>query len=66
MMSRGPHTFKQCDVTRAIKAALAAGLTVERAWVETDGRIMLGFKTEGGTMPTPPKTEGENTWADVA
>ena len=65
-MSRGPLTFKQSDLTRDIKAALAAGLTVERAWVETDGKIVLGFKTEGGAVPTPPNTEGENTWADVA
>jgi hypothetical protein len=33
------NTFKQCDVTRAIKAAFAAGATTAR--VEIDGRIVV-------------------------
>ena len=49
-MARGPLTFRQRDLTRAIKAALAAGLKVERAYVEVDGRIMLGF-ANGKTEP---------------
>ena len=57
-MSCGPLTFKQSDLTRAIRAAIAAGLTVERAWVETDGKIVLGFRTEGGE-PMAPTPQGE-------
>ena len=41
-MARGPLTFRQRDLTRAIKAALAVGLVIERAWIEIDGRIILG------------------------
>jgi hypothetical protein len=42
-MSRGAQTFKQGDVTRAIKAAVKAGLKVQRAEVRSDGSIVLDF-----------------------
>ena len=42
-MSRGAQTFKQADVTRALKAALKAGFKVIRAEVRTDGSIVLDF-----------------------
>jgi hypothetical protein len=47
-MSTRPSTFRQRGLTRAIKAALAAGMVVERAWVEVDGRIMLAFANGHG------------------
>jgi hypothetical protein len=40
-MSRGPQTFKQGDVTKAIKAAVKAGLPVARVEVSPDGRIVV-------------------------
>jgi hypothetical protein len=40
-MSRGPQSFKQGDVTKAIKAAMAAGLPVGRVEISPDGRIIL-------------------------
>jgi hypothetical protein len=42
-MSRGPAKFKQCDVTRAIKAMVAAGASLDRvrAAVDKDGRIVV-------------------------
>jgi hypothetical protein len=42
-MPRGAHTFKQGDVTKALKAAEKAGLKVQRAEVRTDGSIVLDF-----------------------
>jgi len=42
-MSRGAHTFKKGDVTRALKAAEKAGFKVQRAEVRTDGSIVLDF-----------------------
>jgi hypothetical protein len=61
MMGRGPCTFRQRDLTRAIRGALAAGLVVERAWIEIDGRIMLGFAAGGAGRPA--ETEQDcNPW----
>jgi hypothetical protein len=42
-MGRGRSPFRKGDFPRAI--ARAAGLIVDRAWIETDGRIILGFAT---------------------
>lgn len=42
-MSRGARTFKQGDVTKALRAAEKAGLKVQRAEVRTDGSIVLDF-----------------------
>jgi hypothetical protein len=42
-MPRGAQTFKQADLTRAIKAAVKAGLRVQRALVRADGLIVLDF-----------------------
>lgn len=52
-MARGSLTFKQSDLTRAIKAALKAGVTVERAWIDVDGKIMLGFTKPSGEIEQP-------------
>jgi hypothetical protein len=48
---RRPLTFKKCDLTRAIRAAVAAGMTFDRAWIECDGKIVLGFARARGTEP---------------
>ena len=65
-MARGPLSFKQRDLTRAIKAALAGGLVIERAWIGIDGRIMLGFAKGGDNQnPAPKPTQEGDTWADV-
>jgi hypothetical protein len=42
-MSRGAHTFTQGDVTKALKAAVKAGMKVQRAELRTDGSIILDF-----------------------
>jgi hypothetical protein len=52
---RRPLTFKQCDLTRAIRAAVVAGMRVDRAWIECDGTIVLGFARADGAEPREPK-----------
>ena len=42
-MSRGAQTFKQGDVTKALKGAEKAGFKVQRAEIGADGRIVLDF-----------------------
>lgn len=61
-MARGPLTFKQRDLTRAIKGAISAGMVVERAWIEVDGRIMLGFKTD---VPDQSDQNEPNPWDEA-
>lgn len=53
-MSRGPATFRQSDVTRALKAAVAAGMKVARAEVD-HGKIVLLFGD--GKAQTKPENE---------
>jgi hypothetical protein len=48
-VSRGPTTFRQRDVTAAIKAAKAAGLTVARVEVGKDGRIVVVTAEQAAT-----------------
>lgn len=40
-MSRGVQAFKQTDVAKALKAALKAGVCVERYEINRDGRIIV-------------------------
>jgi hypothetical protein len=40
-MSRSPSTFRQTDLTRAIRAARNAGVEVARAEIAKDGKIII-------------------------
>ncbi len=40
-MARGACTFKQQDVTRALRAAVAAGIEVQRYEIDKDGKIVV-------------------------
>jgi hypothetical protein len=40
-MSRAKHAFKQSDVTKAVKAVMAVGVTVGRIEINTDGKIVV-------------------------
>jgi hypothetical protein len=57
-MSRGAHTFKQGDVTKAIKGAVNAGLAVKRVEIEA-GKIVV-FAARPDSQPVP-----ENEWDEV-
>ena len=40
-MSRRPCTFRQADVTRALRAAKAAGYTVDKMKIDQAGNIVI-------------------------
>jgi hypothetical protein len=57
-VSRGPLPFRQTDVARAIKGAVAAGLIVQRVEVDKAGKIIV-------VVGEPDKAEpvtGANEW----
>jgi hypothetical protein len=59
-MSRGPLTFKQADLLRAIKVFQKAGLSIARAEIERDGKIVV-VVGEGTTI----KSKESNPWDTV-
>ncbi len=60
LMSRGPSTFKQQDLTRALRGALAAGVEVEKVVISA-GRIAVVVGKIGGRKSSDPTNE----WDDV-
>lgn len=56
-MSRGPSTFRQRDVTAAVKAVVAAGVDVARVEVGSDGKIVVVTKID-----QQPDSGGGNQW----
>jgi hypothetical protein len=61
LMSRGPWTFKPTNITKAIKAAVKAGLTVGRVEIAPDGKIIV----IAGTPGQEQNSEIEETSADL-
>lgn len=57
-MSKGQQTFKQGDITKALKGAVKAGVKVQRVEIG-DGKIII-FPGD----PLPPAKTG-NEWDDV-
>jgi hypothetical protein len=62
-VSRGPLPFRQTDVARAIKGAVAAGLTVQRVEVDKAGKIVV---VVSGPAETVPLTTPRNDFGDDA
>lgn len=58
-MRRAPSAFKQADITRAVKGALAAGLTIARVIARPDGVEII--------TAADPEQEGDqaNPWGKV-
>jgi hypothetical protein len=40
-MPRGQSTFRQSDITRAVKAVVAAGIGVVRVEIDRNGKIVV-------------------------
>jgi hypothetical protein len=53
LMARGPLTFRQRDLVRAIKSAKAAGLQVAKVEVDKTGKITI--ITDKSDPPTDPR-----------
>jgi hypothetical protein len=62
-MSRGPLPFRQTDVSRAVRGAVAAGLTVQRVEVDKAGKIVV---VVGSPAETVPLTTPRNDFGDDA
>jgi hypothetical protein len=62
-MSRGHQTFKQSDVTKAIKATVKAGIAVERVEIDKGGKIVIvTAKAEDTVNGSGPE---KNEWDGV-
>jgi hypothetical protein len=55
-MARGECTFRQRDVTAALKAARDAGAEVARVEIDRDGRIVVIMGKASGNQ------QGTNEW----
>ena len=55
-MSRAPSTFKERDLTRAVRAVLKAGVCVRAATVDAEGKITVIIANGDGEATT------ENPW----
>jgi hypothetical protein len=58
-MSKGQHTFRQSDVTKALKAAMNAGVSVRRFEIDREGKIVV---ITDGTLPS---ATAANEWDEV-
>jgi hypothetical protein len=56
-MPRSPCTFRQSELTRALKGAQAAGIEINRIEIDQDGRIIMLLGT-----PTAAPLEEPNEW----
>jgi hypothetical protein len=61
-MSRARQHFRQNDVTKAIKAAVKAGLQVARVEIMPDGRLIV---IAGTSEPAQDVDHSANEWDSV-
>jgi hypothetical protein len=69
VMSRGPQSFKQADITKALKAAKKAGFTVQRVEVRNKDGSVLRFEASAGPLDEragPQDDPGPNEWDGIA
>jgi hypothetical protein len=61
-MGHGRCTFKEVDLTRALRAAKKAGAQVARAEVARDGKIVLVLKKDGEAL----SISESNEWDEIS
>ena len=61
-MGHGRCTFKEVDLTRALRAAKKAGADVARAEVARDGKIVLVLKNNVEARSTSERNE----WDEIS
>jgi hypothetical protein len=62
-MSRGQHTFRQSDVTKALRATVKAGIVVERVEIERNGKIVI--VPAKADDPANGRPREKNEWDEV-
>ena len=62
-MSRTPSTFRQQDVTRAVKAVTAAGVGIARVEIDKAGKITI---IALGAEPHGEGREEANEWDNIS
>ena len=62
-MARAPSTFRQLDVTRAVKAVTAAGVHITRIEIDKTGKIVI--ITAADATDHPGKMREANEWDRV-
>ena len=60
---RGPSTFKQQDVTRALRATTAAGIDIQRIEIDRYGKIVIVMGKP--LLAENMNMEGPNEWDSV-
>jgi len=61
-MARAPSTFRQQDVTRAVKAVAAAGVHIARVEIDKAGKIVI---ITTGPADQPAQGAEVNEWDRV-
>lgn len=61
-MARGRCTFKQQDVTRLLKATVAAGIEVQRIEIDRDGKMVV---VAGKKLGQANERRGGDEWANI-
>lgn len=62
-MSRAASTFRQNDLTRAVKGAVAGGVKIVQVVIDKTGKIIL--IADNGDRQAVPAIEGVNEWDSV-
>jgi hypothetical protein len=58
-MTRAPSTFRQQDVTRAVKAIAAAGVHITRVEIDKTGKVVIII---GNATDLPSEMTEVNEW----